>query len=190
MTKATLAVILAAALPGCSDPGQEMARAAAAGDLAVVRRLAARHPGSVNAVVQMNDIGWRSRPLIVAVNNRRYAVVSYLISKGARFDLPDSWVGTPLQAAISNDDPKMTGLLLRAGAPPDARDADGQTALHWVANTGDKAMVKLLLAHGADPALADKSGKTPADYALKNGELEIAKLLKSVRCFGCTQPKP
>jgi len=162
---------------GCGSPGDEMAKAVTSGDLAAVQRIAARHPGSVNAVVEINEFGWHSSVLNIAINKRRHAVARYLISKGARFDLGDGTGQLPLQAAVYNNDYAMTRLLLDAGAPTDARDHNGITALHLAASAGNRKLVELLLFHGANPSIRDKSGKTAAYYAHRHGYMDIVELL-------------
>lgn len=174
-----VAVLAAAvAMCGCSDRGKAMARAIDSGDLPEVKRLTAPDARLVNASVT-SDIGMSQSMLQLAVDDRRYAMARFLVSKGACLESQDSLGRRPLWTAVGNDDPAMVRLLLRAGADPNARGPGGGTALHEAASGGDKALVALLLSRGADPSLADASGKIPTYYALKNGHFDAARLLQS-----------
>lgn len=162
---------------GCANSGNRMADAIMANDLQTVKRLVAKYPDSVNAVVDRNDIGWKSSVLMLAVENDRYVIVDYLIRAGAKIDVKDTMKRTPLQVAVYNKNTRMVLLLLSAGASPNMCDIDNGTVLHHSASNGNRDIVKILLSYGADPSLIDRYGKKPIDYALKNGFQDTAKLL-------------
>ena len=128
-----------------------LSKAAAAGDLGVVKQLVA---GKAKLDIR-GQHGWT--PLIAAIANDKLAVALYLIEQGANVSVADKQKDDPLKWAavrsgwvMSHQNVKLAEALLDRGAPVDAPDKDGYTPLMWAANRKAVKLVNLLRARGAD----------------------------------------
>lgn len=125
----------------------------------------------VNAVAECGD-----RPLHVATNYNKPAVVSKLIAKGAEVDTADDSY-TPLHEAAAEGYLEVMALLLKSGASVDrVEDDESCNPLHCAAINGSVEAVELLLAHGANIDTYDGRGRTP--YLLA-ANTEVAKALNA-----------
>ncbi|MDZ4800203.1 MAG: ankyrin repeat domain-containing protein [Bryobacteraceae bacterium] len=174
--------VLTAAYHGKSDIARlfiergatlDIFEAAAVGDLARVRELAA----DANAT---SPDGFQ--PLGLACFFGQTAVAEFLILEAdadVHVASKNQMRVQPIHAAAARRASSLVGMLLEKGADPNARQHLGYTALHAAAQHGDDATAELLLKAGADPTLASDDGKTPADYAETAGYDSLAARLRS-----------
>lgn len=140
-------------------------KAAAAGDVAEMRRLIA-NGADVNAQGQGGGA-----PLHSAADEPEAARL--LIEHGANVNAKAADDDTPLHQA---DEPEVTALLLQHGADVHATDVNGDTPLHK-ADEPEAAM--LLLQHGADLHAVNNLGWMPLDWAVYEKNAAMQALLRS-----------
>ncbi|KAK2609803.1 hypothetical protein N8I77_003283 [Diaporthe amygdali] len=116
-------------------------------------------------------------PLMLAVENRREAVIRLLLQRGAHVDSKDCGGKTPLIIAALNGYETIVKLLLERGAGVDSRDIFGQTSLSHAAEKGHEVVVKLLLENGADVESRNKEGLTPLSFAVEMEKKAVVSLL-------------
>jgi uncharacterized protein len=117
------------------------------GDLAVLRRLLADHPGLASA-----PLGGRHRtrtPLHVAAD----------------------WPG------YFPNGPQVVRMLIAAGADPNERNPGEETPLHWAASSDDADVAEALIDGGADVDIPDGSIGTPLANAVGYKCWHVARLL-------------
>jgi len=107
--------------------------------------------------------------LLAATDQRRSALVTYLIEQGASTTVGNQWF-TPLHMAVQTGDAGIAETLLKHGADVNAQDFAGETPLHRAVTWGGRArarmaMIELLLKNEADVMVADSAGRTPLDWA-------------------------
>jgi ankyrin repeat protein len=131
-------------------------------------------------------------PLQLAVQNRRLAAASALVTAGASLGGP-GFVGSPLHMAVNSallDDysaamalllvdamlarPSLAGLVAEAVR---WRDDHDESLLHIAAMLGSKSLVVKLLEAGADRDAVNKRNQTPLLYAAEQGLAELVPLL-------------
>ena len=111
-------------------------------------------------------------PLMVAVKNRNYAAVNYLLASNADIKLKDTNQRTSLHYAVS--DGKMARILLEAGASCQARDCRLQTPLMQavqsrITPTDEMSVIiQHLIAFGSDVNAVDSRGTTLLLHAMSN----------------------
>jgi hypothetical protein len=135
----SLLLLLAAPSPGVAaeDPGDNLRRAASAGDLAKVKELLAAGV-DVNAA---NSYGGTA--LAFAADKGRLEVVNLLLERGATVNVKDTFYGaTPLTWAVSHGHAEITKVLLEKGAQGEAE------ALMSAVGDGHGAVVKVILERG------------------------------------------
>lgn len=116
----------------------------------------------------------------VAAENGHYALMSFLIQRGANVNLV-SGDGTvkleahfPLYYAAQKGFLGIAKLLLNAGAKVDTIGENNRTPLHTAVHNGHVDVVEFLLKNGANPNLqAEVSRLTPLHVALINGHIEV-----------------
>lgn len=123
---------------------QQLIEAAAAGDIATVRRLI--EAGVPVDARQRGD----GTPLIVAAKQGQQATVDALLKLGAQPDLPSSGDGNPLIAAASRGQHAVVAQLIDAGADVNRIVVGDETPLINAARSGHLDTVALLVEHGAD----------------------------------------
>ena len=149
--------------------------AAAIGDPALVKRLAAESPAAVAA---RSPDGWP--PLHLAAHFANGDAVEALLAAKAdvRARAENSHGNTALHAAVAGRaGARVIAALLRHGADVDAEDAGGHRPLHLAAFEGDVETVQTLLAHGAADA-PNHDGKTALQIAAERGHAAIARRLR------------
>jgi ankyrin repeat protein len=168
----------AAALTRLLEGGPRLTlfEAAAVGDAAAVKRLAAERPAAVS---ERSPDGWP--PLHLAAHFGRGDAVDALLEAKADANArsTNSEGNTALHAALAGRaDVRIVSRLLARGADVNARASGGHTALHEAAFRGHQALAELLLAHGADAAARNDDGQSPLDLAQAHGHAALARRLR------------
>ncbi len=134
-----LSVLIIAAHPGAAadDRGDELRRAASAGDLAKVKEL-------LGAGVDVNAANsYGGTALAFAADKGRTEVVNLLLERGAAVNVKDSFYGaTPLTWAVSHGYAEIARALLAKGAEGEVE------ALMSAAGEGHSGVVKVILERG------------------------------------------
>jgi hypothetical protein len=160
---------LAQIAAGCADaPDSPLAAAAAADDVAEVRRL-------LGAGQAVDDVGPGGlTPLIAAARAGAVNALRVLLAAGADPNRADNrssgWV--PITHAIRTQQIGSLRALLAAGADPNGRGRGGDIPLVMAAAEADPGFVALLLAHGADPRADGKQGAQVLSKAVSGGALD------------------
>lgn len=108
-------------------------------------------------------------PLYVAAASKNINAVKYLVSRGAKTEIPDKAGYTPMTAAVILADPDMVQTLVEVGARTDVRSsANNLTPLVMAATNPDpfkhKSYIKImniLLDNKADIDFPASDGRTP-----------------------------
>ncbi|MGD9539154.1 MAG: ankyrin repeat domain-containing protein [Alphaproteobacteria bacterium] len=155
-------------------PGEALAAAVKAGDLAQVRAL-------IEAGAPVDALDWAGwTALNWAALLLETEIAAYLLDEGADIEhqAPGGRsAGRPLTlAAKKHGGAPMVTLLLERGAAVDGTDPIGRTALMRAAVHGWLDIVEVLLAHGADPNAATPGTPpiTPLLLARQGGHDEVA----------------
>ena len=171
---AALALALATGAASAQDPGDELRRAASAGDVAKVRALldAGADPNAGNR--------YGATALSFACDKGHTEVVKLLLERGAKIDVTDSFYNsTPIVWAAMKGHAEVVGALLAKGADPKA-------ALQTAVMAGQPATVKVVLDRGGLPADALTESLVAAERSEEPAGKEIAALLKAAGA----QPPP
>jgi hypothetical protein len=132
--------------------------------------------------------GWTSLPgttaLGASIERERadgWEKMIYLLSVGARVDLPSRGGALPLQIAAYLGKPTFVAALLDHGADIEQRKTETlATALHAAVlenKPGNAAVVRLLLDRGAKTNVRDSLGRTPYDIAKQKNFTQLLALL-------------
>lgn len=123
-----------------------------------------------------DDEGWTA--LMYAAQNGHRAVVTALIGKGARPNIPDKEGWTALMYAAQNGHLRVVKTLIQnASADPNAANDGCWTALMYAARNGHLEVVKFLSKNKANVNLTNRNGYTALDIADKQGHEGIVELL-------------
>ncbi|MFN0094965.1 MAG: ankyrin repeat domain-containing protein [Dehalococcoidia bacterium] len=152
---AATALVMSAALAGCSDPDDPL------------------HSGAPLATVGAGQ-------LITAIQAGDAPAVRAALGAGASPDTVDGG-GTPvLVLATHADDIEVARLLIEAGADVNAKDRIQDSAYLYAAAEGRLAILRLTLAHGADLTSTNRFGGTGLIPAAHHGHVEtVRELLKT-----------
>jgi hypothetical protein len=165
-----------AATAPATDLGDQLRRAASAGDVARVRELLAAG-ADVNAA---NAYGGTARAF--ASKKGPLEVVKLLLEKGANIEAKDTFYGsTPLQWAATKGHPEIARELLAKGAQGEAE------LLAQAAAGGDAALVKVVLDRGKVAPTALSEALAAAEAAPEGRGKEVATLLRGA---GVQPPPP
>ncbi len=96
---------------------------------------------------------------------RRVAITTALLARGADVAAVDEEAMTPLHIAAVKGRQRMTDLLLAAESDVQAADARGRTPLHWAAAGNHKGVMVRLLESRAGIDSPDTAGNTPLHCA-------------------------
>ncbi len=157
------------------DRGDELRRAASAGDVAKVRGLLAAGV-DVNAA---NRYG--ATALAYACDKGHVEVVKALLDKGANPNTKDSFYKqTPLAWAVSNGHAEIVRTLLDKGAEGEAEALAGASA------SGNAAIVQVILERGKVGAAALSEALAAAEASTEEESKPVAELLRKAG----VQPPP
>jgi ankyrin repeat protein len=165
-------VLIAAGL-FAADLNEELLNASRKGDLAAVKQLVEKG-ASIEA-----KTAYGQTPLYVAAMNNHEDVVRFLLEKGARTDITDTFYKAPLLDFVaSRQHFGMIKLLLQKGAnAPEAMLVD-------LLGSGDPGLVQVIL-DNKKPSQA--SIDSAYEHALQSKQTEAAALLKKA---GANEPAP
>ena len=167
--------VLAALLSGVvsAAPTSPVAEAAAAGDIAAVRRLL-KEGSDVNAAM-----GDGTTALHHAAMRGDAEMVTVLLYAGANVRATTRLGGyTPLHLASQRGHEAAIEALVKGGANPNLPTVTGATSLMLAAASGHIAAVKQLLAHKADVnAKENANGQTALMFAAAYDRPEVVKVL-------------
>ena len=121
-------------------------------------------------IIDARDITKGHTALHVAVRNREFTWLSYLLGKGANPNIADKSGVTPLMLASQMGMVDAVNALAQSGARIDTPSATGETPLIAAVHRRDLAMLRVLLLAGADPDRTDNSGRSARDYIALEGK--------------------
>lgn len=134
----------------------------------------------------LNEINYLgTTPLLTAVTNRRYNIVSLLVTAGANInqfvtkDTEKRLITNPLLSAIELESAKMVSLLIKLGALIEVKNSCGETALMIAAKIGHLTIINKLLISGSNPFETLNNNTSAYTLATKNGQLGCAELIKA-----------
>jgi ankyrin repeat protein len=153
---------------------QTFSFAAANNDLTTLKGL---NPAVIKSLINVIDRISGLTLLMLAVKSHDADMAHWLISQGARFDLPCSRGTYALMYAAKRGDCEMMQLLLDAGARLGQADPEQRTALHHAAMQGKEKAVALLLDRGATLEHQDAEGNTALLRAVVNQHAAVTGLL-------------
>ena len=151
---------------------QGIHEAAKAGDLAKVRIIVEKDPGTAGA----KDATGRT-PLHWACRGVHIDVIKYLIERGVDVNAQDNAGVSPLHSVASRGHLEAAKALIGAGARLDIKTSDQSTPLHLAAAQGRKDLAAYLLEKGAPIDVQDGSDDTPLHAAAWESQWETVKLL-------------
>jgi ankyrin repeat protein len=134
-------------------------------------------------LIDARDITTGRTALHIAIDNREYVWLSFLLGKGANPNIADKKGVTPLMLASQRGMVDAVNALAQSGAQVDQANNTGETPLIAAVHRRDLAMLRILLLAGADPDWNDNSGRSARDYAALDGSTsqllsEIERLAK------------
>ncbi|ETS80440.1 Palmitoyltransferase AKR1 [Pestalotiopsis fici W106-1] len=153
-------------MPGGDSPPQEdIMQLARLGNIQAMEKLFEK--GDFDATYS-DDEG--ITPLHWAAINNQYAMVKFLIEKGADINKKGGEsVATPLQWAAQRSNYYTVNLLLQHGADPLITDAQGYNTLHISTFNGNMMLLTLLLHQGIPVDVADSYGHSALMWAAYKG---------------------
>lgn len=161
-----------------------MAFAVNAGDLELVRKLAARK-------ADLNAAGGKgSPPLLIAVQAKNFAMVNLLLQLGAKTEpLPlrrsdDIWQNALMIAAKAGSI-ELLDRLYDAGGDMAAVDTSGESVVFYAVRSGKPEVLQWTIDHKAYLQLKTSRGTNALTLAASLGKLEIVKMLIAL---GLTHP--
>jgi len=152
MIRTTMTIVLYAILhvatPQCASGQDALVKAAAEGNLQLVKELVSHH-------AEIDEQGsYGQSPLFAAAAGKHKDIVMYLLSIGAKAENPTRDAGfTPLMVAAGQGWQDVAEIMISKGAKVNARSATGVTPLARAAASGNANLVKYLIQHGADVTL-------------------------------------
>ena len=153
--------------------------AAAAGDVAALKRLVATHGG---AAVRLDGDPAELTALHWAAASGGVEAVRFLLGPPVGADPRAARINnfTPLHSAAMQGHAAVCEVLLAAGAGVNVQtDPQGYAPLHSAAFAGHVEAIRVLLAHGADRTLVNYRGERPADTARRTGQSEAVRVLEA-----------
>lgn len=121
--------------------------------------------------------GYGNTAVQLAVIKNYGSIVQFLISQGARCDIPDPETGnTILHIAALKGYAEIVRLLIESNVDCNVRAEDGGVPLHFAAANGHREVADLLIKN-SDINKQDNASDMPLHLAMKNQHLAVATLL-------------
>ena len=116
-------------------------------------------------------------PLILAVKNRHWTLVHYLLRKKASPNLGRCNGMSLLEYVLCHESEDLFALLLRHRANPNVRDGNGDPLLFAAIRAKRHAALELLLDAKADPCRRGRGSRSALHEAVDGGDIQSAGLL-------------
>lgn len=113
------------------------------------------------------------QPLILAAQQGRADVLSFLLQHGADLAVLDAYGNNALWAACFAEASLCIDLLLHAGIDIDYQNPSGASALTYAASSGKHGVVAQLLEAGANPLLTTQDDFSALDLAANRPCLQL-----------------
>jgi uncharacterized protein len=171
--EAVMTLLTNGADPRCVDPaGNTPLHYAALSATPIVSALLCDAAAPLDAV---NRDG--QSPLAMACAAGNWALVRFLLERGARTDVERGQPAILGAASVADDDPTGVQLLHKRKCRIDAHDALGRTALMIAALQGNAAVAEALIDAGARVDAADGRGTTALMEAARAGSQPVLELV-------------
>ncbi|MGH7048511.1 MAG: ankyrin repeat domain-containing protein [Stellaceae bacterium] len=162
------------------DYYENVARAAAQNDSALVRQLVGSGEGNPNMTDEQSRTG-----LHYAAMNGNLTILAILIKAKAKLNPEDNLGDTPLHLAADRGQTEAAVLLLDVGAAVDPQNKEGLTPLMIAASRGNLELVRALLAKGASVTKTDYTGRDALGWAQdSNRPAVVAAIRRAQRAGG------
>ena len=116
-------------------------------------------------------------PLLIAIFEKNFDLVKFLIENKADLNVKSETGITPLFAAAMDRSLDIVRLLIEKGANVNMKSDVGYTPLIGGIMSGNLEIVKILMQNDADVTIQDQDGYTPLTSAIMSGNLEVVKIL-------------
>lgn len=126
---------------------------------------------NAKAPLAANDKGQHA--LIVAAQQARQDVLTYLLQNGADLNVRDVYGNNALWAACFAESGACIALMIDAGINIDYQNPSGATALTYASSSGKHAVVAQLLQAGANPLLTTQDDFSALDLAASRACLQL-----------------
>ena len=137
---------------------------------------------------------FQETPLILAVKNRHWTLVHYLLRKNASPNLGRCNGMSLLEYALYHGSEDLLALLVRYRANPNARDGNGDPLLFAAVHGKKHAMLKILLEAKADLRRRGRRNRSVLHEAVNcNDRWSVSLLLKygaEINAMDCLQETP
>lgn len=120
---------------------------------------------------------FQETPLILAVKNRHWTLVHYLLRKKASPNLGRCNGMSLLEYVLCHESEDLFALLLRHRANPNVRDGNGDPLLFAAIRAKRHAALELLLDAKADPCRRGRGSRSALHEAVDGGDIQSAGLL-------------
>jgi ankyrin repeat protein len=120
---------------------------------------------------------WGNTALSLATRMDYRRVVQWLLVRGAKSDVANSFGDRPIHEASGKGHDRIVRMLLESGADPCAPDDYQRRPLHLAAIEGDGNVARVLVDHGIDLDALDSLGCTALDAAAAYGNLNVVEML-------------
>jgi ankyrin repeat protein len=173
-----------------ASPTEALLRAAARGDLELLKRYAERQGTLASSALAI-------RLLEEALAAHQFHVAEWLLGEGVNLNVKDDLGCTPLQGAIYRGNTLGVEFLLCRGGAIDQPNREGNSVLHSSIDAEVQAAIyetdlhgrhvpasdkitRLLIKFGANPNALNSSGQTPLDWAIKHQHRAAECLLRNL----------
>jgi ankyrin repeat protein len=172
---AVMLLVMMLVMTGWLSAGEwTLHKAAAKGNVEVLKKILAKKPGLVN---KLNEKG--ASALHFAAKKKQVKAVKLLLMNGADVNLKGKKdLCTPLHYAILGGDMDIVKMIVAKGADVNSREKDDETPVYYGAYMGRIDIIKFLMSKGAKlKGEKSKIHTNPLTYAVEKGHLETAKWL-------------
>eukprot|EP00943_MAST-04B_sp_MAST-4B-sp1_P004130 g4130.t1 len=123
----------------------------------------------IHADVNFKDNFGRTALREAIESNADGAVISYLVSKGAKLDISKNEAASKLCSLVEENNLSALKKWINGGVDINVADYDKRTALHIAAACANLELLTFLLDNHADKTLIDRFGNTAKQDAIREG---------------------